>query len=67
MFDPYFIAGALARAGHDVRFATGPDLHERVREAGLIPCLADPPAEMRSHRPSATQGLPSFPLLSLVE
>src|SRR6266851_5363872 len=36
------IARALVQAGHDVRFATGPDLHERVREAGFIPCLAGP-------------------------
>src|SRR5712692_8128999 len=36
------IARALVQAGHDVRFATGPDLHERVREAGFIPLLAGP-------------------------
>jgi UDP:flavonoid glycosyltransferase YjiC (YdhE family) len=36
------IAQALAKAGHDVRIATGSDSHERVREAGLIPLLAGP-------------------------
>jgi UDP:flavonoid glycosyltransferase YjiC (YdhE family) len=36
------IATALTRAGHDVRFATGVDLHARIRQAGLIPIAAGP-------------------------
>jgi UDP:flavonoid glycosyltransferase YjiC (YdhE family) len=33
---------ALVEAGHEVRVATGLDLHARVREAGLIPVAAGP-------------------------
>jgi UDP:flavonoid glycosyltransferase YjiC (YdhE family) len=33
---------ALVKAGHEVRVATGLDLHGRVREAGLIPVAAGP-------------------------
>jgi UDP:flavonoid glycosyltransferase YjiC (YdhE family) len=36
------IATTLVKAGHEVRFATGPDLHARVREAGLTPVTAGP-------------------------
>lgn len=36
------VALALAGAGHDVRLATGPDLHDLVRKAGLIPERAGP-------------------------
>jgi UDP:flavonoid glycosyltransferase YjiC (YdhE family) len=33
---------ALVKAGHEVRVATGLDLHGRVREAGLIPVAVGP-------------------------
>src|SRR6266700_6066055 len=33
---------ALVEAGHEVRVATGLDLHARVREAGRIPVAAGP-------------------------
>jgi len=36
------LAVALVRDGHDVRFATGPDLHARIRQAGVIPVTAGP-------------------------
>ena len=36
------LAAALVRAGHNVRFATGPDLHARIRQAGVIPVVAGP-------------------------
>src|SRR3989442_415929 len=36
------IATALLGAGHEVRFATGPDLHARVRQHGLTPITAGP-------------------------
>jgi UDP:flavonoid glycosyltransferase YjiC (YdhE family) len=36
------IATALVSAGHEVRFATGPDLHTRVRQHGLTPVTAGP-------------------------
>ena len=39
------IAIALTRAGHDVLFATGRDLHARIYQAGLTPIEAGPSGE----------------------
>ncbi len=36
------LAGALTAAGHEVRLATGPDRHDRIRAAGLVPAAAGP-------------------------
>jgi hypothetical protein len=36
------VAQALLRAGHDVRLATGPELHDLVRAAGIHPVAAGP-------------------------
>ena len=40
------VAQALLRAGHNVRLATGPELHDLVRAAGIHPVAAGPSCEL---------------------
>ena len=58
------IATALMRAGHDVRFATGLDLHARIHQAGLIPIAAGP---RMVDAMAAAERDPRFATLSLTE
>jgi calicheamicin 3'-O-methyl-rhamnosyltransferase len=58
------LSTALARAGHDVRLATGPDLHDCVREVGLLPLIAGP-SFAEAH--AATAHLPGLAELSLTQ
>jgi UDP:flavonoid glycosyltransferase YjiC (YdhE family) len=55
------LALALVDAGHEVRIATGPSAHQRVRSMGLVPVTAGPSQADAALAAAALPGLADLP------